>query len=177
MSPKLRTKRLSEVELGRLVLLGDSADESGPGIGIRGDVLSERAEIIEGVFRLYTDSVSFQRQELNKKVVAIEIDFLLEADLSSAVVRTVEVGDLVISSISAAGGVFVTGPWQGAGGLLDLASAVARPLGKEIRSGSNLVLTWQLVDRHERSKVLYRRYSRERPPERRPRHTFTEDSD
>src|SRR5262249_7179040 len=69
LSPRLASKRLSEVELGQLLLAGEAA--SGIGIALRGDVLTERGEIIEGLFRLYDDLVSFERRELGARVVAI----------------------------------------------------------------------------------------------------------
>jgi hypothetical protein len=178
MSPRLRTRRLSEVELGRLVLLGGSVDESGPpGLGIRGDVLSRRGDVSEGVFRLNGGFVTFERRELNKTVVAIEVDYVLEADFASAAVRPVEVGDLVVSTVSAAAGIFVMGPWQEVGGLLDLGSAVARPVGPEMRDHTNLVLAWQLREREERSRVLFRRQPQPVLNEPRPRRPASEDCD
>jgi hypothetical protein len=164
LSPRLTMRRLSEVELGRLLLAADAG--AGPGFAIRGDVLTERGDIIEGLFRLHADRIRFERRELDERVVAIETAFVLEAELDSITRRAAAVGDLLLSEVSGSAGVLVAGPWTCGEGLLDLASAVARPRAEGPAALATLVASWRLVAREERSRVIFRRYASEpRPPE------------
>lgn len=183
MIPGFKTRRLSEIELGRLVLLGDSRDATA-GIGIRADALSRGGDITEGVVRLSGGRVRFEPHELDQNVIAVDIDYLLEPDLASAAARSPEAGDLVVSPAGGAVGVLVAGPWQGFG-LLDIASAVARPFA--IEPARHVSLTWQLVHREERRRILFIRYAsegrsddlprypRERPGDRGPRYAVDQD--
>ena len=50
----------------------------------------------------------------------------------------------------------VAGPWPGFG-LLDIASAVARPLALE--PARHVSLAWQLVERAQRGRILFIRYA------------------
>src|ERR1700688_1454575 len=94
MIPGFKTRRLSEIELGRLVLLGNSRDgAASAGIGMRADSLSRGGDITEGVIRLGSGRVRFERHELDQSVVAIDIEYLLEPDLASAAVRSPAAGD------------------------------------------------------------------------------------
>jgi hypothetical protein len=185
MIPGFKTRRLSEIELGRLVLLGDSRDGSATaGIGIRADALSRGGDLTEGVVRLSGGRVRFERHELDQNVIAIDIDYVLEPDLASAAVRSPAAGDLIVSPAGGAVGVLVAGPWQGFG-LLDVASAVARPLA--IEPARYVSLAWQLVQRTERRRILFIRYAgdgtsddlprypRERPGDRGARYAFDQD--
>jgi hypothetical protein len=62
-SPVFKTQRLGEVELGRLVLLRDSANAGGgAGIGLRVEALSARGELSEGVLRLSGGPTRFERR-------------------------------------------------------------------------------------------------------------------
>jgi hypothetical protein len=88
--------------------------------------------------------------------VTIESAFVLEAELASATRRTADIGDLLLSGASGTAGVLVEGPWPRGVGLLDLASAVARPYG-ESNDAHFIVTDWRLVEREQRSRLLYRR--------------------
>jgi len=156
LRPRLTICRLSEVELGRLLLTG-----AGPGFGIRGDVLTERGDIIEGLFRLHADRIRFERRELSDRVVAIETAFVLQADLDSIARRPAAVGDLLLSAVSGSAGVLVEGPWRRGEGLLDLASAIARPYAEGPAAAATLIASWRLEEREERARVLFRRYASE----------------
>src|SRR5450631_994724 len=84
-SPRFRSRRLAEIELGQLILLGDAPDAPGsPALGIRGDALSRRGEIIEGLFRLAGGSVVFERHALDESLAALEIEYDLQADLAGS---------------------------------------------------------------------------------------------
>jgi hypothetical protein len=170
MIPGLRTKRLSEVELGRLVLCGDAPDTTqAAGIAIRADALSRGGDVTEGLVRLGGGRVRFERRELDQNVVAIDIQYVLEPDLTSVTVRSAEAGDLVLCAATGAGaGVLVAGPWQGLG-LLDIASALLRPFADPRASAQHVTLAWQLVHREERRRVLFAREAR--VPERDDHHT------
>jgi hypothetical protein len=169
MSPGFKTRRLSEIELGRLVLLGDSRDAAaGAGIGMRADSLSRGGDITEGIIRLGSGRVRFERHELDQNVVAIDIEYLLEADLASAAVRSPEAGDLIVAPAGGAMGVLVAGPWHGLG-LLDIVSAVTRPFADPGRHAVPVCLAWQLVHREERRRILFT-HRRERHAEDLPRY-------
>jgi hypothetical protein len=174
LSPRLVSKRLSEVELGQLLLAGEASSRTG--LALRGDVLTERGGLIEGLFRLHDDLVSFERRELGARVVAIETAFVLEAELASAARRPAEIGDLLLSGTSGTAGVLVAGPWARGAGLLDLASAVARPYG-ESTDAHFVVTDWRLVEREQRSRLLYRRSAGESVAEERWREPLGEDAD
>jgi hypothetical protein len=163
LSPRLSMRRLSEVELGRLLLAG--AAGAGPGFAIRGDVLTERGDIIEGLFRLHAERIRFERRDLSDRVVAIETVFVLEAELDSIARRPAAVGDLLLSEVSGSAGVLVEGPWRRGEGLLDLASAIARPYAEGPAADATLIAGWRLVEREGRSRVIFRRYASEPPHE------------
>jgi hypothetical protein len=171
MIPGFKSRRLSEIELGRLVLLGNSGDATASaGIGMRADSLSRGGDITEGVIRLGSGRVRFERHELDQSVVAIDIEYLLEPDLASAAVRSPAAGDLIVAPAGGAMGVLVAGPWHGLG-LLDIASAVTRPFADPGRHALPVCLAWQLVHREERRRILFTHDPRrERQAEDRPRY-------
>ena len=95
LAPWVKAKRLGEIELGRLVLLGNSADGSATaGIAIRADALSRAGDITEGVVRLGGGALRFERYALDESLVAIDVEYVLEPDLASATVRPARSGDL-----------------------------------------------------------------------------------
>jgi hypothetical protein len=171
MIPGFKTRRLSEIELGRLVLLGNPRDAAASaGIGMRADSLSRGGDITEGVIRLACGRVRFERHELDQSLVAIDIEYLLEPDLGSAAVRSPAAGDLIVAPAGGAMGVLVAGPWHGLG-LLDIASAVTRPFADPGRHGLPVCLAWQLVHREERRRILFTHdHRRERHAEDLPRY-------
>lgn len=184
MSPGFRPRRLGEVELGRLVLLRDAA--AGVGVGMRVDTLSARGDLTEGVLRLSGAPIRFERLGLEDTVIAIEIEFILEADPASASARAPCSGDLLVSASRTATGLLVSNLWGGAEGLLDLASAVIRPYAGTSKL-THTVLSWRLVERENRLRVLLDHRAPREPqgahePEERhfeeaPRRRFAEDSD
>ncbi len=160
MLPGLKAKRLGEIELGRLVLLGNAADGSAnAGIAIRADALSRAGDITEGVVRLGGGPLRFERHALDETLVAIEVEYVLEPDLTGAAVGPAAAGDLIVSPTGGAE-LVVTGPWQGFG-ILDIRSAVARPFAQERAAGLQLRLAWQLVHREERRRIIFARAARE----------------
>lgn len=171
MIPGFKTRRLSEIELGRLVLLGNPRDATASaGIGMRADSLSRGGDITEGVIRLGSGRLRFERHELDQSVVAIDIEYLLEPDLASAAVRSPAAGDLIVAPAGGAMGVLVAGPWHGLG-LLDIASAVTRPFADPGRHALPVCLAWQLVHCEERRRILFTHDPRrERHAEDRPRY-------
>ena len=177
-SPRFTSRRLAEIELGQLILLGDDEDSPGSaGLGIRGDVLTRGGEIIEGLFRLAAERVVFERHALDEHLTALEIEYDLQADLAGPVSRAPQPGDLVVRLPAAHTALVVAGPWDGRPGLLDLASAIARAFTADPPHTRSLALTWRLVDRADRSRVLFQRAAPERTapaPVKRPR---GEDSD
>lgn len=184
MSPGFKARRLGEVELGRLVLLrGPAADI---GVGLRADTLSARGDLTEGVLRLSGAPVRFERIGLEDSVIAIEIEFVLEADPASASARAPRSGDLIVSASRTATGLMVANLWGAGAGVLDLASAVIRPYAGT-HEVTHTVLSWRLVERENRTRVLLD-HSAPREPEARleseephfeeaPRRRFAEDSD
>ena len=177
-SPRFRSRRLAEIELGQLILLGAEADAAGSaGLGIRGDALTRGGEIIEGLFRLTGGSVVFERHALDENLTALEIEFDLQADLAGPMSQAPQPGDLLVRLPGAHTALVVEGPWDGRHGLLDLASAIARAFTTEGPRSRALALSWRLVDRQDRSRVLFQRAAAERAepaPAKRPR---GEDSD
>ncbi len=177
-SPRVRSRRLAEIELGQLILLGEDDEAPGSvGLGIRGDALSRRGEILEGFFRLTGGSVHFEHHGLDTPLAALEIEYELQADLAGAVSQLPEPGDLVVQLPAAHTALVVAGPWGGRSGLLDLGSAIARALPEDAPRTRSLALSWRLVDRLDRSRVLFSRPRGERAaaaPAKRPR---GEDSD
>jgi hypothetical protein len=177
-SPRFKSRRLAEIELGQLILLGDAADAPGTAaLGIRGDVLSRRGEIIEGLFRLNGHSVVFERHGLEESLAALEIEYELQADLAGSMSQLRQPGDLLVRLPGAHTSLVVGGPWDGRPGLLDLASAVARAFTADPPQTRSVALSWRLVDRQDRSRVLFQRTAPERAepaPFKRPR---GEDSD
>jgi hypothetical protein len=176
-SPRFRNRRLAEIELGQLVLLATGDDVTGSAsLGIRGDALSRRGEIIEGVFRLGAASVVFERHGLDDNLAALEIEYELQADLAGSMSQVRRPGDLLVRLPGAHTSLVVAGPWDGPG-LLDLGSAVARAYTEDPPRTRSIALSWRLVDRRDRSHVLFRRTPPERafePPLKQPR---GEDSD
>lgn len=176
-SPVFRTQRLGEVELGRLVLLRDSADAAGgPGIGLRAETLSARGDLSEGVLRLSGGPIRFERRGLDDTLVAIDIDYVLEADLGSAAVRALSCGDLVVTPHRPAAAVYVASLWQGAGGLLDIASAIIRPFTAPA-SPAHVALAWKLVERDHRTRTLFEHVAPEPLARNLPRRMSGEDCD
>ncbi len=171
MIPGFKTRRLSEIELGRLVLLGNSRDATASaGIGIRADALSRGGDITEGVIRLGSGRVRFERHELDQSLVEIDIEYLLEPDLASAAVRSPEAGDLIVAPAGGTMGVLVAGPWHGLG-LLDLVAAVTRPFADPGSRAVPVCLAWQLVHREERRRILFTHdHTHERDAEDLPRY-------
>jgi len=172
-SPAFRTARLAEIELGRLVLLREAA-----GVGVRADALSARGDLSEGVLRLSPGAVRFERCALDAVLVAIDIDYLVEADLTSLAARSPDSGDLIVAANRPPAGLFVTGLFGGTPGLLDLATAVIRPY-VSARSSLQVALRWTLVEREQRTRVLLAHESDPAEPALRelPRRVFGEDSD
>jgi hypothetical protein len=157
-SPLFRAKRLSEVELGSLLLLGSAPDAAaGTALAVRADALSRRGELSEGVVRLSDAMARFERHGLDSPVIELGIEFVLEADLLSAAVRPPQPGDLLVSAAGTATGLLVGGAADADRGLLELATALVRPLADT--AGLRLALAWQLVERGDRSRVLLRRYA------------------
>jgi hypothetical protein len=177
-SPRFISRRLAEIELGQLILLDDDADgPGGAGLGIRGDALSRRGEIIEGLFRLSPGAVVFERHALDANLTALEIQYDLQADLAGPMSHSPQPGDLVVRLPGAHTSLVVEGPWDGRPGLLDLASAIARAFAADTPRTRAVALSWRLVDRQDRSRVLFQRAAPERAepaPAKRPR---AEDSD
>lgn len=171
-SPRFRNRRLAEIELGQLVLLAEGNDITGGArLGIRGDALSRRGEIIEGVFRLGSTSVVFERHGLDDSLAALEIDYELQVDLTGSMGQVRRPGDLLVRLPGAHTSLVVAGPWDGPG-LLDLGSAVARPYTEDPPRTRSIALSWRLVDRQDRSHVLFQRTPPERayePPVKQPR--------
>lgn len=169
MLPGLKAKRLGEIELGRLVLLGNSADGSATaGIAVRADALSRAGDITEGVVRLGGQAPRFERHALDDTLIAVEVEYLLEPDLASATARPAHGGDLVISPASGAVGVVIAGPWQGFG-LMAVETAVARPFTQAKPGGAQVLPAWRLVEREARSRILFTREVREPPRDLLPR--------
>lgn len=178
MSPIFRAAKLAAVELGRLVLLRAAPDlPGGTTLGVRTDALSAQGDLTEGVLRLGAVA-RFERCGLEESVIAIEIDYLLEADLSSAAQRPLCSGDLVVAvQRPAAAGIYVADLWRGGGaGLLDIASAVIRPFAAPANA-AHTVLSWKLVEREQRGRTLFERGAPEPPAPERLRRIPEEDCD
>ena len=177
-SPRFTSRRLAEIELGQLILLAADPDASGGAtLGIRGDALSRRGEIIEGLFRLTGGGVLFERHALDDSLTALEIEYDLQADLAGPISPTYQSGDLLVRLPGAHTALVVAGPWDGRLGLLDLASAIARAFTEDPPRTRSVALSWRLVDRADRGRVLFQRSAPERTepaPAKRPR---GEDSD
>jgi len=172
-SPAFRTARLAEIELGSLVLLREPA-----GIGVRADALSARGDLTEGVLRLSPGAARFERRALDTVLVALDIAYLLEADLTSLAERSPDCGDLIVAANRPPAGLYVTGLFGGTPGLLDLGTAVIRPY-MAARSSLQVALRWKLVEREQRSRVLFAQDIEVAEPAAReaPRRAFGEDSD
>ncbi len=167
-SPLFKTQRLGEIELGRLVLLREANDAAGgAGLGLRVEALSARGDLSEGVLRLGAGPPRFERRALEDTLIALDIDYVLEADLASAAVRALISGDLVVAPNRPAAGVYIGSLWQGAGGLLDIASAIIRPFTAPA-SPAHLVLAWKLVEREHRTRTLFEHVQIEPPLMHRP---------
>ena len=177
MNPGFRTAQLAEIELGRLVLLRAAADiAAAPGIGLRADALSAQGDLTVGVLRLRP--TRFERCALDDAVIAIDLDYLLEADLASAVARAPSSGDLVVAARRpAAAGIYLAQQWGSAGGLLDIASAVIRPFGAAPKTSAPVVLGWRLVEREQRTRTLFERMPAEPYVQELPRRIHGEDCD
>ncbi|HUL18925.1 MAG TPA: hypothetical protein VLV29_06605 [Steroidobacteraceae bacterium] len=176
MSPGFRTAQLAEIELGRLVMLRAAADLAAtPGLGLRADALSAQGDLTVGVLRLRP--TRFERCALDDAVIAIDLEYLLEADLESAVARAPGSGDLVVAARRpAAAGIYVAQLWGSAGGLLDIASAVIRPF-TSAKAAAQVVLGWRLVEREQRTRTLFERPSAEPYLQDLPRRVHGEDDD
>jgi hypothetical protein len=175
-SPVFKTLRLGEIELGRLVLLRDSDAGGGAGIGLRVETLSARGELSEGVLRLSGGPIRFERRGLDDTLIAIEIDYVLEADLGSTAVRALSSGDLVVAAHRPASAVYIASLWQGTGGLLDLAAAIIRPFTAPA-SPSHVALAWKLVERDHRTRILFEHAAAEPLARDLPRRMGGEDCD
>lgn len=175
LSPAFRSARLAEIELGQLILLRAAAG-GGAGLGMRADALSARGDLTEGLLRLSGGPVRFERYALDDVLVAIDIEYVLEADLTSIVARAPVSGDLIIAPNRPAAAMFIANPWAGNNGLLDLASAVIRPCVAP-RSATQTALGWQLSEREQRSRVLLAHEAPEALAQELPRRAFGEDSD
>jgi hypothetical protein len=171
MSPAFRTARLAEVELGCLVLLHDEA-----GVGVRADALSARGDLSEGVLRLSGGAVRFERRRLEEAVIAIDIEYELQADLTAVLARAPEPGDLIVAPNRPTAGLFVANLWGGGNGLLDVASALIRPY-LATRAAPQTVLAWKLIERSERSRVLLVHEAAEPMSRELPRRAYGEDCD
>jgi hypothetical protein len=147
-SPEFRTARLAQVELGGLILLRDVA-----AIGVRADALSARGDLTEGVLRLGPGMVRFVRCALDSVLVALQISYLVEADLTSLTARVPEPGDLVIAPNRSPAGLCVTGAFGDTPGVLDLGSAIIRPY-VTTRGPPQVACRWKLVEREQRTRVL-----------------------
>ena len=177
MSPAFRTVKLAAVGLGRLVLLRAAGDlPASPGLGLRADALSAQGDLTEGALRL-GDPIRFERGALEESVVAVEIDYLLEADLASVARRTPTSGDLVLAAHRpGAAGIYVANLWRGTAGVLDIASAVIRPFAGRADT-VEIVFSWKLVEREHRSRTLFERTVSEPAVQERPRRVYGEDCD
>ena len=118
-----------------------------------------------------------ERHALDDSLTALEIEYDLQADLAGPISPTHQNGDLSCGSPGAHTALVVAGPWDGRLGLLDLASAIARAFTEDPPRTRSVALSWRLVDRAERGRVLFQRSAPERTgpaPAKRPR---GEDSD
>src|ERR1700722_4119473 len=172
-SPSFRTARLAEIELGSLVLLRERT-----GVGIRADSLSARGDRSEGVRRLSPGMVRFERCALDAVLVAMQVAYLLEPDLASVTSRAPDSGDLIVAPNRPPAGLFVTALFDGTAGLLDLGTAIIRPY-VTTRSSLQVAFGWRLVEREQRSRVLFAHEGELAEPVRReaPRRAYSEDSD
>jgi hypothetical protein len=121
--------------------------------------------------------VIFEHHGLDANLAALEIEYELQADLAGAVSQVPEPGDLMVQLPAAHTSLVVAGPWGGRLGLLDLGSAIARAFPEDAPRTRSLALSWRLVDRADRTRVLFTRSRAERAaaaPAKRPR---GEDSD
>ncbi len=172
-SPAFRSARLAEIELGTLILLRDPA-----GLGVRADALSGRADLSEGVLRLAPGMARFERCALDAVLVAIDLAYLVEADLTSLAARAPQSGDLIIAANRPPAGLYVTGLFGGTPGLLELGSALIRPF-VSTRSAPQVTCGWKLVEREQRTRVLFTHEGESAEPayQELPRRVYGEDSD
>jgi hypothetical protein len=155
-SPALKIRRLAEVELGGLLLLGEPRDgRGGAGLAIRADALSRGGDLSEGAVRLGGGAVRFEPCALDASVIALEVEYLLEPDLQRATVRSPEAGDLLAAAGSVTvAGILIAGAWREPYSLLDLETATVRPLASG--AAARLSLGWQLVEARARGRILFR---------------------
>jgi hypothetical protein len=175
MSPAFHAAQLAELELGRLMLLrpgGDGATR--PSLGMRVDALSAQGDLLTGVVRL--QPMRFERCALDESVAALELDYVLEADLTSLVARTPAPGDLLVAARRPAAAVFLASVWGSAAGLLDVNSATIRPFGAAPRV-PQVALGWRLVERVQRSRILFEHLTAEPYLQELPRRVQGEDCD
>jgi hypothetical protein len=118
----------------------------------------------------------FERRALDEQLITIEIDYVLEADPGAAALRPVSSGDLVLGLRRPSAAIYVAEVWRGSAGLLDLASAVIRPY-TTTPEASRVVLGWRLVEREQRSRILFERAAPEPLAPARPRRVYSEDCD
>ena len=145
---------------------------------MRADALSAGGDLTEGVLRLSPGAVRFERCALDALLVAIDIDYLLEADLTSLAARPPDSGDLIVAANRPPAGLYVTGLFGGTPGLLDFGTAVIRPY-VAARSSTQVALSWKLVEREQRARVLFAHETERAQPVLRelPRRVYGEDSD
>jgi hypothetical protein len=178
MYPRFVPRRLAEVELGRLVVVGTPTDGlSRAGLALRVDALSAKGDPTEGVLRLGAGPVRFERHALDELVVAIDVEYVLQADLDSIATRHLQSGDLVLATQRPATTLFVATPWREDDGLLDIASAIIRPLADSERRARHVALSWTLVEFENRQRVFYRHDPLEEEFARAPRRIVSEDCD
>jgi hypothetical protein len=173
MSPSFQAAQLAELELGRLLLL--RPDGSGtPSLGLRADALSAQGELLTGVVRL--QAMRFERCALDEPVAALELDYLLEADLTSLIARPPGAGDLLVAARRPAAAIFIANVWGSSAGLLDVNSATIRPFGAAPRV-PQVAVGWRLVERAQRDRVLFEHRTSEPYLQELPRRVQGEDCD
>jgi len=176
LSPAVRSARLAEIELGRLLVLR-ATNSAAAGLGVRADALSARAELSAGVLRLSGGPVRFEALALETMLAALEIEYLLEADLPGLAMRAPASGDLIVTSGRPAAGLFVSRPGdEGAAALFDPATATLRPY-LTPRVATQLALGWRLVERAQRTRVLLEYRAPEPYARELPHRAYGEDGD
>jgi hypothetical protein len=118
----------------------------------------------------------FERCALDESVAALELDYLLEADLTSLIARAPGAGDLLVAARRPAAALFIANVWGGSAGLLDVSSATIRPFGAAPRV-SQVACGWRLVERAQRSRILFEHRLAEPYLQELPRRVQGEDCD
>jgi hypothetical protein len=101
---------------------------------------------------------------------------VLEADLTSAALRALSSGDLIVAPHRPTAAVYVANLWPGASGLLDIAAAIIRPFTASARP-AHVVLAWKLVERDHRARTLFEHAALEPLARDLPRRMGGEDCD